>query len=340
MEFLKTKITIPKEEDNTPFFRTQGLNEAIIEGSKEPPLIPLGSDLWRQGEILILFADTGVGKTILALQHAEQLARGLNIFDDDKTTLDSKKVGFWDFEMTPQILYNRYCDGWGNRYQFSDNITRIDINPNFLAEMTEEHDNIIIDEIAQIVDLLALDVIIIDNITWLKSEANQDQKVAINLMRALWKLRRKKKISIMVVAHTPKRNRYAPLENADVSGSKNITNFADTVVGIGQVADTERVYVKHTKHRNIEGAKAYNNQRVLVCEKEKTMNGFLRLVPKGESSEMHLLRRKKSKEEIIEEIQDYRKDGLSVNEIVVKTGMPRSTVYKYLNIKSNEDDSE
>ena len=48
----------------------------ILPGSKQRPSAELFGSLWREGEVAVLFGETGVGKSVLAAQISESIARG------------------------------------------------------------------------------------------------------------------------------------------------------------------------------------------------------------------------------------------------------------------------
>jgi hypothetical protein len=51
-----------------------------------------------------LFADTNVGKSILAVQVADQISRGTYVDGRLKTESDAQKVVYFDFELTSNSL--------------------------------------------------------------------------------------------------------------------------------------------------------------------------------------------------------------------------------------------
>ena len=60
-------------------FKTEVLRHSLEEARNKPMPIQLFGELWHENEICILFADTGSGKTILAVQIAESIASGRKI---------------------------------------------------------------------------------------------------------------------------------------------------------------------------------------------------------------------------------------------------------------------
>ncbi len=58
------------------FFNIERGNRWMELGEREPEAKMLFGEFWHQGELCILFADTNVGKSVLAVQIANNIARG------------------------------------------------------------------------------------------------------------------------------------------------------------------------------------------------------------------------------------------------------------------------
>ncbi|MGH9820392.1 MAG: hypothetical protein ACRD43_09505, partial [Pyrinomonadaceae bacterium] len=95
-------------------------------------------------------------------------------------------------------------------------------------------------------------VVIIDNLSFLQS-THDNSGSALDLMRELKRLKNELGLSILVLAHTPKRSLAKPLAVNDLAGFKALSNFADNIFAIGQsriAADIR--YIKHVKLRSTE----------------------------------------------------------------------------------------
>ena len=75
-------------------------------------------------------------------------------------------------------------------------------------------------------------VLIVDNISWLNT-SNVGANATLRLMKALKKIKTDHEISILVLAHTPKRALARSLTVNDLAGSKMLANFADNMFAIG-----------------------------------------------------------------------------------------------------------
>ena len=69
----------------------------------------LFGEFWLEGELGVMFADTGKGKSILAVQMAEAIARGSGI-EPMKTTAQAQTVLYLDFELTEKQFEMRYTE--------------------------------------------------------------------------------------------------------------------------------------------------------------------------------------------------------------------------------------
>ena len=69
-----------KQSSNIGLFTVLKGNEWLEQANKRPIPNPLFNCLWYEGEICILFADTNLGKSILAVQIATDLSAKYNVF--------------------------------------------------------------------------------------------------------------------------------------------------------------------------------------------------------------------------------------------------------------------
>ena len=74
-------------------------NDWMRTAADKPVPKMLFGEFWLEGELGVMFADTGKGKSILAVQMAEAIARGTGI-EPLKTTARAQTVLYLDFELT------------------------------------------------------------------------------------------------------------------------------------------------------------------------------------------------------------------------------------------------
>ncbi|QVY66842.1 AAA family ATPase [Polaribacter sp. Q13] len=245
-------------------------NTWVEEAKNRPIPNMLFSELWYEKEVCILFADTNLGKSILAVQIADSISRGTAI-SGFKLESDPRKVLYLDFELSDKQFENRCSEEYQNHYQFSSNFLRAEINTEL--DIPKEFKGVE-DYLCATLDIIIknndVSVLIIDNLTFLSSE-NEKAKDALVLMKTLKKLSQKEDLSILVLAHTPKRDESKPISKNDLAGSKMLMNFCDSSFAIGTSSqDASFRYIKQIKQRNTEHL--YHSENVIVCSVEKESN--------------------------------------------------------------------
>lgn len=188
------------------------------DAAKRPNPKQLWKSLWHENEVACLFGDTNCGKSILALQIAEDVCR------------DGHKVLYIDCEMSSKQVQRRYTnEETGKVYTFSSNLYRAELNPEAIIG---DDIAVVIDEIERHAKKVGADVLIVDNLTWLSSGTEKGD-VAAELMSEFIKMKKRSGLSCMFLAHTPKRNIKAPLTQNSLAGSKRLANFVDSLFAIG-----------------------------------------------------------------------------------------------------------
>lgn len=267
-----------------------------------------------EGECCIMFADTNSGKSILAVQIANSAAENLNL-----------NVIYFDLELSSKQFAMRYTNDTGEIAKFSQCFLRAELDYN--AYNGDNFEDAIIESIENTILYYDANLIVIDNITFLclQSEAGVD---AGALMLKLMEMKRKLGITMLVVAHTPKRQLNEPLTQNSLAGSKRIANFADSIFAVGRSSIAEDMrYIKQIKSRN--SAIIYGSDNVISCCIER-VNGMLAFVPVGVSAERdHLQPSKAATDKDLEEkILSMVNDGKSYSFIASQLGLSKSKVFR------------
>ena len=94
-------------------FEYTTLNEVVEDGMKAEKREYLYKNLWIEKELTVFFGAANVGKSMIAVQIAEEIAK------------KGKTVMYFDYELSEQQLSDRYEteDGKGH-YVFSENLLR------------------------------------------------------------------------------------------------------------------------------------------------------------------------------------------------------------------------
>ena len=294
--------------------RIKSANDTLREAQQRPDPKPLWQSLWYEGEVCCLFADSNLGKSIYAVQIGESIAK-------------TQRVLYFDFELSDKQFQLRYTDKHGNLYKFPKNFYRAEIDKESL-DVNNFEDNII-KNIEETALQTGTKVLIIDNLTWLCVNSEKGDEAG-QFMRRLMALKRKHDLSMLVVAHPPKRNLSNPITPNDLAGSKKLYNFFDSCFAIGQSArDSELRYIKQMKVRH--GEFVYNAENVIVCQIEQN-GSFLQLTTMGYATEREHLKQQSEGEvsQDIENVKELGQQGLSVREIAKRLNMSKSKVQRLL----------
>lgn len=289
-------------------------NRTIREAALRPNPDALYLTLWYEGEVCCLFSDSNLGKSILAMQIAAQIA-------------ERKKVLYFDFELSDKQFQLRYSDEQGNLNTFPDNLYRVEINRESLD--VSNFEDVIIGNIEQAALQTGAKVLIIDNLTYL-CIASEKGDVAGALMFRLMALKKKHGLSMLILAHTPKRCLSNPITQNDLAGSKKLYNFFDSVFAIGKSAkDSNLRYIKQLKVRY--GNYTYDSDNVIVSAIEK-VGAFLQFVNIGYATEKEHLKEPSEKDvsQEIENIKQLSGQGKSIREIAKELNISKSKVGRIL----------
>lgn len=265
-----------------------------------------------QFEINIIFSAANTGKSLLLVQIAEEIAR-------------EQKVLIVDCELSTKQFQMRYTNlENGTVHIFPVNFFRSEIDPDLLDDVALE------DAILDSVEQAAKDgikVICIDNMTFICTDAEKAE-VTIKFMRRLIKLKKKYGLTLIIVAHSPKRDASKPITRDDLSGSSKLMALIDNALAVGVSAkDSQMRYVKTVKFRDDEYP--YPAEGVAVYRIEK-QDCYTQFVYQGRDDEREHLRQKNQLTEMedMQEYLDLQAKGMSLKQIAEETGASKSTIHR------------
>ena len=302
-------------------FEVKTANQWSKDAVKRADPVPLWGTLWFENEMACLFADTNVGKSILAVQIADQVAR------------EGHRVLYLDFEMSDKQFQLRYSEELRAKedgataemtlHRFSENFFRCQPSPEVALGSMEQ----MIGSIESLIVQLETPVVVIDNLTWI-CNAYESGDAAGELMQMLVRLKKYYDLSILCVAHTPKRAIDTPLTQNTLAGSKRIANFMDSIfaIGIDRTREPRGRYIKQIKVRSAECL--YGEDNVIRCDLEK-QGSMLRFAETGFGHESDMLEEpavRQSREILDDEIVSLLAQGKTYREITSMLKVSNKTV--------------
>ena len=300
--------------DNIGIFSIKTANQTLSDAALLPNPVPLWRKLWHLGEVACLFSDSNLGKSILAVQIATEIAKKYTVL-------------LFDFELSEKQFQIRYTGDFGEYYKFPENLYRVEISNEHLNP--QNLDSTIVENIERAAIQTKAKVLIIDNLTYmcLDSEKGKD---AGELMLHLMSLKKKYDLSILVLAHTPKRQMHNPISQNDLAGSKKLFNFFDAVFAIGLSAkDNNLRYIKQLKVRSCEFTHDASNVIVAMIIKK---GSFLCFEEQYCASEQEHLKEKPCDNDplLTKTVKEMHQQGKSYRDIANELGISKNRVGKLL----------
>jgi len=269
LEAYENHIKQVEKGNTNSLFLSKTANTWMQEAMKQPIPKKLFDVFWIEGEVCILFASSNVGKSILAVQIADSISRGIPIqgFDFDA---GKQSVLYCDFELTSKQFQIRYSDENNNPYTWDSDFKRVEINPSAEIPFGKTYEDYFNDCLESEIKRNNFRVLIIDNLTYLRSDTEK-AKDASELMKHLKRLKNKYGLSVLVLAHTPKRDETKQIAMNDLAGSSMLMNFCDTSFTIGRSCiDKDLRYIKQLKARSTEIK--FDSENVATCQISKSDN--------------------------------------------------------------------
>lgn len=286
--------------EQIPIFSSSDMQSVIEDGKKKPPIRRLWGDFWWENELVFLFADSGIGKSILATQIACEIARGES--ECMEVEMPPQKVLYFDFELSDRQIARRYANA-----DFPKSFIRSTKSEDIDSETFSMN---MIDGIREELENTGAGIMILDNLSYLSTQTAEAEYAGM-IMDGLTRLKREKNISIMVIAHTPKIEEWKPLSKTNMAGSKILSNFADGVFAIGRTKTGGR-YMKLLKTRMV----SEPDEKSLLPYFNIVSEPYLRFDKVGEDTERKLLMGKPAKEFFASIWNRKETDPIPLNELV------------------------
>ena len=305
-----------EDKNKYALFEYTTLNEVVEDGMKAEKREYLYKNLWIEKELTVFFGATNVGKSMIAVQIAEEIAK------------KGKKVMYFDYELSEQQLSDRYEteDGKGH-YVFSENLLRPNLDMDKNSSSYKERLEKLFRRMEEATNL-GIKIFIVDNITYLNpnlQKGNEAAKFIINFKSKMEMLG----ISVLLLGHSPKAKDNAILTLDKLAGSKNLSNFIDSCFAVGKVEGGRKVYIKQLKARSC--AISMDENHVLVGALTKRDDGFIEFAEEGFAVEKELLKGKADITPQKEQAYKLYKEGYSYRKIAKRIGISDKTVKAWVN---------
>lgn len=296
-------------------------NDWIEDSLKTPDPKTFFHGLIVQYENTVIFASSNVGKSILAIQIAENIAR-------------TEKILYLDLELSCKQFQMRYTDtATGEIHVFPQNFHRAEIDPELIMGSDLEQE--ILDSVEEAAKA-GTKFFVVDNITFICNDSEKGA-TAGSFMMKLIRLKKKYNLTTIVIAHTPKRRGYEPITQNDLAGSAKLINFFDAGIALARSAkDNNLRYLKQVKVRT--GEYQYDAENVIIYDVTKD-SGFLRFELQGYDKEDNHLNKGESGEEVgeIEDILRLQAQDKSLRDIARILGISLGKVQRRLKKAKEEN---
>lgn len=290
-------------------FELQTANQAIMDALLQPDPKHLYPQLIQEMEFVIIFADTGIGKTIFSIQTAIYIAQQGHI------------VLYLDLELSKKQFQRRYTDEYGNPYSMPDTLYRVGYSRMRAATDIADYTTYFINNVKQLLNHTGAKILYIDNLTKLSTGSTDTAKDTIPILNALNALQTEYSLTIVAIEHNKKVDNSRPIALNDLQGSKMKANLCDTILSIGRSASDSNIrYIKQVKVRD--GEHLFDTENVIQYQLGRN-NGYLSFEFIGYGSEYDLL-----KQASADDKEQRKENAISLH----KQGIPKREIARQLNV--------
>lgn len=299
---------------------TQNMGDVMQKAVIAEEKVKIFGDFIRKNDFSIMFSGSGMGKSLLATQIADDLSNGRDCFGGLLANDAGKqKVLIFDFEMKLANYKARYCDENGNPYQFNDEyFYRYGDNEEMITfdftDIARNAEKILSDNIEKVKP----DFVIIDNLSCLNEGNAADAEVAMSIINLILRYIQKSNITVLALAHTPKILDNSAASLNQLAGSSVFSRFAHSIIQLGKSATNESIkYAIQLKSRG--GEMVYTSNFVLTytIEKRGKFTGCYACEQPFQSEKelLFIPVNQTDSDDQLERILQLKEDGLSLRDI-------------------------
>ena len=270
--------------------RPRKANDCFAKLDDLAPDVRLFDEFWREGELALMFGASGTGKSVLAMQVADAIARG-GCVEGFQMEAARRKVLYVDLVHSETQFKRRYVfyspdSSKPKHYKFSERLWRERPLP------SEE----LVTWIRKRVREEGIQIVVIDDLSAMKTTADGTRET-LTLMRDLRELCNELGISILAIAGAeagPGRI----VNEGDLKRNRVLCDVADSVFGIGRHPSNRDTCIVQTRCRN--ARIAWTDRNAPICRVVRLESGLLgmtfdeRFRPVLSEEEIALIRRVKT----------------------------------------------
>ena len=305
-------------------FKVESLDDILVRNENLPPAKKMFGEFWYEGELCILFGRTNTGKSHLAFQ----IAMGLvNPSESEHFQYDGEKIKvlYFDLELSERQIATRLSGAKNTEGRF----LRVAFDSDYFHGAETQEDAF--EEIDSLILEHKPGALILDNISVFHPD-NEKASDATKLLNQLNNIKRRHKLPILAIGHTPKISPGLPIEITQLQGSAQMGNLIDSAFGIGMTTDKNRRYLKQVKVRETEFR--YDSENVLLIEFSQE-DEWVHFDAIEQTEEYELLsfspNTSASLEERDKEIFRLRSEGVDRDEILRIHNISKSRYYEIIN---------
>ena len=304
-------------------------------GELGPPPKKLCGEMWYEGEMAVLYGETGTGKSVFATQIADSLARGKS-FGPFEVEGGPRKVLYFDLKLDSRKWLMRYAEepdenAKRKHHRFPKNFERVHIRTEM--RLPKGHTGFTLPfarALRQFIKKKKPDVVIFDSLTRLK-HSNDVTRDVLPVMRELMRLKKEMNISILVLAQSQQHQWTGALGMTDLRGMRSVCNAADSIFGIAAGKLPGDRYIKQL--RSYVSERLYDESHVPVFRLEKpNFESFLGLTFRHYAREASARRSLRDLDRcpIMEEAKALRDKKYSLRAIAVMLNVSKTSVQRML----------
>ena len=308
-------------EINCGMFQLKSANKSLEESSMTSEPGALWKTLWNEGEVCCLFSDRCLGKSILAIQIAEEIAR-------------KQKVLYFDFELSNKQFEKRYSNDGMNcqcdeihLHRFPESLFRVTLDRTQMG-LGNNLENLM-SGMQQAVVTTGSKVLVIDSLSNLCNGLTKTNVMG-KVMATLTEMAHTHNLSVLVLFRTSKRFLSTPIRWDNIDGRKRLHNFFDSAFAIGQSFLSPKLrYIIQVKGKR--NPFVHGKDNVIVCEIKKLGDAPKFVEVELANEKIHLRSNLQEEQmEFLQEIRQLQENGLTIREIADLKNISKTRIFRLL----------